>query len=176
MFHSFFMKSCLKNRIYEMMNDVIEVFIEIERHSNQKFEWNKQTHQLELDRTLSYPYFYPYAYGFIPNTLAPDGDPVDVIILTEKKINNNQFISVAIIGVLCMEDEQGVDDKLLCILVEDMNIIKSIDDIPSQCLYDIQWFFSNYKNNRHGKWTIIHGYKDKEVAITIFNQCKLITK
>ena len=159
-----------------MMNEVIEVFVEIERHSNQKFEWNKQTRQLYLDRTLSYPYFYPYAYGFIPNTLAPDGDPVDVIILTEKKINNNQFISVAIIGVLCMEYEQGVDDKLLCILVEDMNIIKSIDDIPSQCLYDIQWFFSNYKNNRHGKWTIIHGYKGTEVAITIFNQCKSITK
>lgn len=153
------------------MDSIVRVFIEIEQHSNQKYEWNKEKQVLELDRVLPYPYFYPYAYGFIPDTLAPDGDAVDILVLTEKHIKNNQTISVAIIGVLCMEDEQGQDDKLLCVLEEDRSLITDLTDIPSQCLYDMQWFFSNYKSGRKEKWSIVHGYKGREEAIKIYKKC-----
>ena len=156
--------------------DTITVFIEIERHSNQKYELNKDTNQLELDRVLAYPYFYPYAYGFIPYTLAPDGDALDILVISEKKIDKNQELSVVIVGVLCMEDEEGKDDKLLCVLQEDVSLIKDINDIPSQCLYDIQWFFSNYKNNRKGKWSIIDDYKNKEYAVQLYKQYKIENK
>jgi inorganic pyrophosphatase len=152
------------------MNSIVRVFIEIERHSNKKYEVDKETNQLVLDRILPYPYFYPYAYGFIPNTLAPDGDALDILLITEKEIPRGQTYSVSIIGVLHMEDEHGQDDKILCVLEEDHHIIQSIEDLPAQCLYDIQWFFSNYKSGQKGKWSFVYGYKGKNEAMQVYNQ------
>lgn len=155
------------------MNSVVRVFIEIERHSNKKYEMDNESNQLRLDRILPYPYFYPYTYGFIPTTVAPDGDALDILLITEKDVTRGQTYLVHIIGVLQMEDEHGQDDKILCVLEEDSNMIQSIEDLPAQCLYDIQWFFSNYKSGQKGKWSIVHGYKGRNEAIQIYNNCML---
>lgn len=155
------------------MNSVVRVFIEIERHSNKKYEMDNESNQLRLDRILPYPYFYPYAYGFIPTTVAPDGDALDILLITEKDVTRGQTYLVHIIGVLQMEDEHGQDDKILCVLEEDSNIIHSIEDLPAQCLYDIQWFFSNYKSGQKGKWSIVYGYKGRNEAICVYNNCML---
>jgi len=68
------------------MANPVKVYIEIERFSNQKYEWNKSTESLELDRVLPYPYFYPFAYGFIENTTAEDGDELDALIVSDEPI------------------------------------------------------------------------------------------
>ena len=98
------------------MDRKVIVFIEIEKDSNQKFEYNHETKTLELDRILEAPYFYPYPYGFIPNTKAKDSDELDILIITDKKIPNNNYYDVNIVGVLVMEDENGMDEKVLCVL------------------------------------------------------------
>jgi inorganic pyrophosphatase len=109
------------------MSNSVEVYIEIEKHSNYKYEYNKETNALELDRILPYPYFYPYAYGYIPNTLAMDGDDLDILIISDRdNIKKDTFYKVFIVGVLIMEDEKGMDEKVLCVLDEDREKIKDI--------------------------------------------------
>jgi inorganic pyrophosphatase len=144
------------------------IYIEIERFSNQKYEINKTTGTLELDRVLEYPYFYPYAYGFIPGTLAADGDDLDALIITEKLIRNNNLYNVYIVGVLVMEDEKGMDEKLLCVLEEDNNEICDISDVSNEVLENIKWFFENYKSKTPGKWSKVIGYENRDYAINLY--------
>jgi inorganic pyrophosphatase len=149
-------------------SEYIEVFIEIEKFSNQKYEVNKTTGELELDRVLPYPYFYPYAYGFIPNTLAMDGDDLDALIITDIPLKKNNKYKARVVGVLVMEDEKGMDEKVLCVLYEDSNDINDISDFEPDVLHNIKWFFENYKNKTSGKWSNVIGYENKEFAIQLY--------
>jgi inorganic pyrophosphatase len=154
-------------------NGVVEVFIEIEKFSNQKFEINKTTGELELDRVLPYPYFYPYAYGFIPNTLAMDGDDLDALIITDTPLKKNNTYKSRIVGVLVMEDEKGMDEKILCVLDEDTNNLNNISDFSEEILENVKWFFKNYKNKTQGKWSNIIGYENREYAIHLLRKSSL---
>ena len=136
----------------------VTVFVEIEKDSNQKFEYNHETKTLELDRILESPYFYPYPYGFIPNTKAKDNDELDILIITNKKILNNQYYEVFIVGVLVMEDENGMDEKILSVLEEDYNKINNLDNIDENIKNSIHSFFTNYKNKSIGKWSKVYGF------------------
>jgi len=155
----------------------INVYIEIEKGSKFKYEFNKQTNQLELDRILSDPHVYPYTYGFIPNTLAEDGDELDVLVITESKlpIKNDTYMDVCIVGALLMEDEHGNDHKILAIPKPDYESgnIKTLYDIPSYTLESIQTFFANYKKNEPDKWSIVSGFVDKPAAIQIYEKSLL---
>ena len=131
------------------MTDIVDIYIEIEKHSNLKYEFDKIGQILALDRTLPYPYFYPYAYGYIPNTLAADGDELDALIITDRQdLKKDTFYSAHIIGVLIMEDEKGMDEKVLCVLEEDSKNIKDIYQLSDQIKDDIEWFFSNCRGFR----------------------------
>jgi inorganic pyrophosphatase len=154
-------------------NGLVEVFIEIERFSNQKYEINKTVGELELDRVLPYPYFYPYAYGFIPKTLAMDGDELDALVITDNLLQKNNTYKTRIVGVLVMEDEKGMDEKILCVLDEDTNNINDIFDFSGEILENIEWFFKNYKNKTEGKWSTVVGYENKEHAIRLFETARL---
>lgn len=156
-----------------MLNEKVKVYIEIEQYSNLKYEYDKNSEKLVLDRILPYPYFYPYSYGYIVNTLAEDGDDLDVLIITNKNIQKNAFYDVYIIGVLLMEDEKGMDEKILCVLEEDYNIINNIDNISVEIKENIHWFFSNYKKNTLNKWSNVIGYKDKNYALQLYDKYKL---
>jgi len=112
------------------MDKKVKVYIEIEKDSNVKYELNKETNTLEVDRILPYPYYYPYSYGFITNTLAMDNDELDALIITDKKIERDRFYDVYIVGVLIMSDEKGLDEKVLCVLEEDYYKIKDLEDFP----------------------------------------------
>ena len=153
------------------MDKTVRVFIEIEKDSNQKFEYNHHTQTLELDRVLKDPYIYPYPYGFILNTKAKDDDELDILILTEKKISKDTYLDVFIIGVLVMEDEKGMDEKVLCVLEEDYNKINSLSDIDNNIKNKIHYFFSNYKNNTEGKWSKVYNFEDKKFAIKLYKDC-----
>jgi inorganic pyrophosphatase len=158
----------------------ISVYIEIEKGSNFKYEFNKQTNQLELDRILSEPHVYPYAYGFIPNTLAEDGDELDVLVVTENAtpIKNDSYIEAYIVGALLMEDEHGNDHKVLAIPKHEYETgtVQSLYDMSSETLESIQTFFANYKKNEPDKWSIVSGFVGKLSAMQIYKKSVLSTE
>jgi inorganic pyrophosphatase len=149
-------------------NYKISVYVEIEKYSNVKYEYCKKSEKLVVDRILPYPFFYPHAYGFIPNTLAPDSDELDILIITDKHLKNDDIYIVYIIGVLCMADEKGEDDKILCVLEEDYEKIKDISDLDDKTQDDLIWFFSNYKSLTPGKWSKVTSLEDKKTAYEIY--------
>jgi inorganic pyrophosphatase len=155
------------------MTTKVSVYIEIEQHSSIKYEFDKNENKLLVDRILPDPFIYPYAYGFIPNTLAMDGDDLDALIITDKLIQNNAFYEVFIIGVLVMEDEKGMDEKILCVLAEDSTNIQSISDLDKSVLDKIHWFFSNYKKNTPGKWSRVMGFENRDFAIDVYKMSML---
>jgi inorganic pyrophosphatase len=142
----------------------------LKKDSNIKYEFDKKINDLIVDRVLPEPYRYPYAYGFIPNTLAMDGDDLDILVITDKHLINNCFYEVFIIGVLNMEDEKGMDEKILCILEDDYKKIQDISDLDENILDKIQWLFSNYKNDSYDKWSKVIDYNNREQAIELYNK------
>lgn len=155
------------------MDRKVSVYIEIEQYSNQKYELNKETNVLELDRVLPYPYYYPYSYGFIPNTLACDNDELDALIITNKRIEKDKHYNAYIVGVLIMSDEKGRDEKILCVLEEDYPTINDLNKLPKEALDNILWFFAHYKSKTPNKWSLVNGFREKEVAINLFRQATI---
>jgi inorganic pyrophosphatase len=156
------------------MDRKVTVYIEIEKDSNMKYEINKETNTLELDRVLPYPYYYPYSYGFIVNTLALDGDELDALIITDKKIVKDKKYDVYIVGVLVMSDEKGMDEKILCVLEEDYETINDLNKLPIDSLDNIHWFFRSYKTKTPGKWSRVNGFREKEVAIQLYRRASFL--
>jgi inorganic pyrophosphatase len=99
-----------------------------------------------------------------------DGDDLDILIITDKHLLNDCFYHVFIIGVLVMEDEKGMDEKILCVLEDDYTKIQNITDLDESILDKIHWFFSNYKNNQHDKWSNVIRYDNREHAIDLYNK------
>ena len=150
------------------MDCKIKVYIEIEKNSNEKYEFNHETNKLELDRILNYPFIYPYAYGFALNTKASDGDELDILIISENIIIKDKSYEVFIVGVLIMEDEGGLDEKILCVLEEDYeNFV-----LDSEITNKIDYFFRNYKNNTINRWSKVYGFEDKSFAIKLYEKYK----
>lgn len=126
-----------------------------------------------LDRILPPPYVYPYPYGYIVGTKAADGDDLDIVVLTEKSVMKDTYLDVYIVGVLIMEDEKGMDEKVLCVLPEDADQITDIRDVSAEIQERIAWFFSNYKTNTADKWSTVSGYRDKRYAVDLYNASRV---
>jgi inorganic pyrophosphatase len=156
------------------MDRKVTVYIEIEKDSNMKYEFNKETKKLELERILPYPYRYPYCYGYIVNTLALDGDELDALIITDKEIEKDKHYEAYIVGVLVMSDEKGMDEKILCVLEEDYEIINDLNKIPADTLDNVNWFFRSYKTKTPGKWSRVNGFREKEVAIQLYRRSSFL--
>jgi inorganic pyrophosphatase len=155
----------------------VNCIIEIERHSNQKWEYDRVNDKLVLDRVLKYPYFYPYAYGFIPNTIGNDGDELDIVLISDKKYENwnvsNQIIDAFIVGGLMMQDEKGRDDKIFVVPLDEIEHYekKQKSDV-SVIQENIKWFFSNYKSQDDDKWSKVYGILDKDAAEQVFKEAR----
>ncbi|MDD2547979.1 MAG: inorganic diphosphatase [Candidatus Pacebacteria bacterium] len=147
----------------------IKIFIEIPKGSRQKYELNEETGQIELDRTIYGPVYFPFEYGYIKNTLADDGDPLDALILTNEATFPGCTVLARIIGMLVMEDESGIDNKILAVPVSKINPAYShINDISDLTDYEknlIKEFFEVYKRMEPNKWVKVEGFADKERAI-----------
>jgi inorganic pyrophosphatase len=156
------------------MDRKVTVYIEIEKDSNMKYEYNKETKKLEIDRILPYPYRYPYCYGYIVNTLALDGDELDALIITDKEIEKDKHYEAYIVGVLVMSDEKGMDEKILCVLEEDYETINDLNKLPADTLDNIHWFFRSYKTKTPGKWSRVNGFREKEVAIQLYRRASFL--
>lgn len=145
------------------------VIIEIPANSDPvKYEVDKESGALFVDRFVSTLMRYPCNYGYIPNTLADDGDPVDVLVVTPFPLVHGAVIRVRPLGMLDMDDESGGDAKLVAVPVTKLTPlyqnVNSIDDLPEQLLQQIQHFFENYKSLEKGKWVKVKGWKGIEAA------------
>ena len=147
----------------------VNVLIEVSQNSLPvKYELDKDSGALFVDRFVATPMHYPCNYGFIPNTLSEDGDPIDVLVITEYPVVSGAVIPSKPIGVLIMEDEKGMDEKILAVPTEKMNSeyskINEINELPEIVLNRIRHFFEHYKELEKGKWVKVTGYKDSKEA------------
>jgi inorganic pyrophosphatase len=143
--------------------DDINVIIEIPSHSDPvKYEVDKDTGALFVDRFMSTAMFYPCNYGYIPHTLSEDGDPVDVLVVTPLPLISGSVIRCRPLGILNMSDEAGVDAKLVAVPVDKLSPLykncRSTDDLPSSLLAQISHFFEHYKDLESGKWVKVEGW------------------
>lgn len=152
----------------------INVVIEIPYGSNIKYELDKESGAVVVDRVMYSAMFYPANYGFVPNTLSNDGDPADVLVLNEYPLQAGSVIKCRLIGVLLMEDESGIDEKLLAVPVSKIDPryddIKSLDDLPKITLDRIKNFFETYKMLEPNKWVKVKDYKGKDEAQAILQK------
>ena len=144
--------------------------IEISKGSKCKYELDKYTGLLRLDRVLYTSTHYPANYGFIPRTFADDGDPLDVLVLCSAAIQPMTLIDVFPIGVMRMIDSGAIDDKIIAVPVTDptYNKISSIDELPSHIFDEIMHFFTVYKQLEN-KQTAVKELFDKKEAIQIIS-------
>ncbi len=149
----------------EDVNVVIEVPIGGEPI---KYEMDKASGALMVDRFLYTSMRYPGNYGFIPHTLSDDGDPCDVIVANTRAIVPGAIMSCRIVGVLMMEDEAGGDEKLIAVpsskLTQRYDNIKNYTDLPQITLKQIEHFFEHYKDLEPNKWVKISGWRDAAFA------------
>lgn len=136
-----------------------------------KYEIDKDTGAICVDRIVNAPMFYPNNYGFVPNTLHADGDPTDVMVRTEVTLIPGSLIRCRLIGVLKMEDDGGMDDKLIALPIEKVDPfqseIQTLQDLPLRHRERIWHFFENYKSLEAGKWARVIGWGDRDEAEAI---------
>lgn len=153
------------NNAPEDINVIIEVPVGGEPI---KYEMDKASGALFVDRYLYTSMRYPGNYGFVPNTLSDDGDPVDVIVASTRAITPGAVINCRPIGVLKMSDEAGGDEKILAVptnkLTRRYENVKNYDDLPQITLDQIQHFFEHYKDLEKEKWVRIDGWGDAAEA------------
>lgn len=149
--------------------DIFNVIIEIPANSAPvKYEMDKESGALMVDRFVGTGMSYPVNYGFIPNTLSQDGDPADVLVITPFPLVHGAVVKCRPLGVLKMEDESGIDAKILavptqkaCPMYADIN---EISQLPKLLLEQIKYFFEHYKGLEAGKWVKITGWEGIDAA------------
>jgi inorganic pyrophosphatase len=139
-----------------------DVVIEIPRGSRNKYEIDHATGRVFLDRVLFTGFVYPTDYGYFENTLGGDGDPLDALVLLEYPVYPGVGIRVRAVGMLLMEDDGGIDEKVLCVPAKDPRWahIKDLSDVPIQTKNEIEHFFTHYKDLEPNKWVKISGWAD----------------
>lgn len=147
----------------------INVIIEIPAQSEPiKYEVDKETGTLFVDRFLATSMHYPCDYGYVPRTLSDDGDPVDVLVVSPFPVSPGCVIRCRPIGILAMIDEAGGDRKVLAVphskLTPLYNNVNKVEDLPKLLLDQITHFFTHYKDLEEGKWVKLEGWLDAEVA------------
>jgi len=147
--------------------------VEIPKGSSNKIEYNKTKKRFELDRVLSVAMSYPEEYGVIPETLAPDGDELDVICLTIQPTFLGLYVPVRIIGVLKMIDKGEQDDKLLAVNAGEprLNYIQELKNVPLEKQKEIKHFFSRYKDLENKK-VEVGNFEGEEQAKKLLKECQ----
>ena len=147
----------------------IFVVVEIPQGSGIKYEVDKESGAVFVDRFLFTAMYYPFNYGFIPNTLADDGDPTDVLVISSEPVVPGSVIRCRPIGMLEMEDEAGIDTKVIAVPVSKLDRsfenIKDISDIPNAVREKIKHFFEHYKELEKGKWVKVKNFKSVNDAM-----------
>ena len=153
----------------------VNVIIEIPLGGNPvKYEFDKKSGAIYVDRFLHTAMYYPTNYGFVPHTLSDDGVPIDAAVLGQLPVIPGCVIRCRPIGVLIMEDESGIDEKILCVPVDELHPyygdISSYRDIRPVLIEQIQHFFEHYKDLEHDKWVKVQRWGETEEAMTLIRE------
>ena len=144
--------------------EVVHMVIEVPRGSGNKYEYDPDLGAI-----------YPGDYGFIPSTLAEDGDPLDGLVLSTYPLLPGVVVEVRVVGLLLMEDEKGGDAKVIGVVAEDQRLdhIQDIGDVPEGVKQEIQHFFETYKalEAKKGKWVKVTGWRDRKAALEEVRAC-----
>ncbi len=154
----------------KQLPDDLNVVIEIPANSapSVKYEIDKDSGAVFVDRFVATAMHYPCNYGFVPQTLSEDGDPVDVLVVAPVALPPGSVIRCRPLGVLLMEDESGMDAKVVAVPVSKLtplyNDVKTCDDLPDLLRQQIRHFFEHYKDLEPGKWVKVTGWGDIDAA------------
>jgi inorganic pyrophosphatase len=147
----------------------INVVIEIPKGSSVKYEMNKEAGAIFVDRFNHTAMFYPFNYGFVPQTQAEDGDPIDVLVISTYPVVPGAVIPARPIGMLEMEDEAGIDTKIIALPLKKVDPfyenVNDIEDLEAKVKNMIKHFFEHYKELEQGKWVKTRNFLSKEKAL-----------
>lgn len=154
------------------MTKTFDVLIEIPKGSRNKYEYDFKLKKVRYDRMIFSSMMYPADYGFIPETLALDGDPLDVLVLVTEPTFPGCVMEVKPIGVFHMADEKGPDEKVICVPVSDpvWNRLHDLSDLNGHLIKEIEHFFQVYKDLEQKK-VDVEGWGDVKEASSIIEQC-----
>ena len=152
----------------------VDVIVEIPKGSRNKYEYDPAVDRIRLDRMLFTATGYPGDYGFVPDTLAEDGDPIDVVVLLDEPTFPGCVIRVRIIAVYWMRDEEGPDAKLLCVPANDPRKahLQELEDVPMHQIAEIWHFFNVYKALEPGKETVSRGWERSAAAVAALEDAR----
>jgi len=152
----------------------ILVFVEIPKGSCQKFEFDEKEKAIKLDRTLYSSMYFPFEYGFLKGTKGEDGDPLDCVLLSTFPTFPGCLVKARTIGLLEMEDEAGIDTKILAVPLEKIDPrfkeIQEVNDLPEHTKKEIREFFESYKRLEPGKWVKLKEFKGKKEAERVIKE------
>lgn len=154
-----------------LIETAFPVVIEVPKGSKNKYELDKETGLLKLDRVLYSAVHYPANYGFIPRTFCEDGDPLDALVLGQEPVNPLTMMDARAIGVMRMRDEKGLDDKIIAVSVKDPAVSDYMDhsQLPAHLLREIRRFFEDYKTLEH-KQVVVEDFMGPIDAIRIVRE------
>lgn len=160
------------------MKKEIVVNIEIQKNSNIKYEFDRATGKIVVDRILRDGFKYPANYGFVAEALDWDGDELDVLVYSDESFLPGTSLNARIIGAMKMIDDGETDTKLIAVHSDDYRLesIQSMDDLPKKWLDQVQTFFSTYKNWKRPGITSVDGFEGIEWAIEEYNECVELMK
>lgn len=148
--------------------EVVDVVVEIPKGSNVKYEYDIRSGMMKVDRILYTAMNYPFNYGFVAGTLGEDGDPLDILIVSNTPFSTGSYLEARPIGIMMMKDEEGVDSKVIAVPVEKVDpefaSVKDVSDLSESVKKKIGHFFSYYKSIEPGKWVEITGWRDADAA------------
>ena len=150
---------------------VVNMVVEIPQGSSNKYEYDHELDVFRLDRTLYSPLHYPFDYGWICETMAADGDPLDILVITTQPTFPGCLIAARPLGVLMMRDEKGPDEKILSVAAADPRFanIEHLQDLPKHILKEIVHFFDIYKELEE-KQTLVLGWQDVDTAYSVIEK------
>jgi inorganic pyrophosphatase len=140
--------------------------VEIPKGSRNKYEWDPELNAIRLDRFVSASVVYPTDYGYVPETLAPDGDPLDVLVCVSEPTFPGCVVQAKVVGLFKMSDEKGPDDHVVCVPCNDpgWNTYEDIDDLPEQLRREISHYFTVYKDLDPDRHSEVKGWGSREEA------------
>ena len=157
-----------------MSEDPLICIVEIPKGSRNKYEYDPDLGGIKLDRFVSASVVYPTDYGYVPDTLAPDGDPLDVLVCVSEPTFPGCIVPSKVIGLFKMADEKGPDDHVICVPCNDpgWNSLEDIDDLPAQLKAEIGHYFDVYKDLVPDRHSEVKGWDDREAAIATIERAR----
>ena len=161
-------------RIGENAPEVVNGIIEIPKNTRAKYELDKESGLLILDRVIYSSMYYPANYGFIPQTYCDDNDPLDILILTQIVIDPMCIVPAKVIGVMQMLDQGEKDDKIIAVATGDMSVnhLNDTSDLAEHFVRELQNFFEDYKKLEN-KTVVIEDFQNRETALKIVDKARL---